>query len=248
MLDNILICNDGIGALKKMTGSQGKTLSEVELNLLVQRISTALKLLFIDDPYTKRKLLTSIKQIVLFENDVKNGFANSAMPGTIFINVKWGSSVPFFIEEIAHQGGHVLVSAMTIDPSAYFSEKGSLYMIDERTAYTVLHGTITEMFMLDCLHQCLIEFKGANHDIELELNGRITYTLVRFIYDLNALLEKDVLSTSSKAISVFLENALIDMLILYRNHIDQYSLQNQRYNFSFDKFKEANHKTMSLAN
>ncbi|HET6356862.1 M20 family metallopeptidase [Streptomyces sp.] len=114
------------------------------------RIKRALDLIAEVSPAYHQALSESIRAIFLYEHPTAESFAALGMHGMIFLNVPEDASTDYFVEELVHQGGHVLFSEATlsrgdffrVDPEAPLSEL--IGQEDPRNVYDAFHGLFTE--------------------------------------------------------------------------------------------------------
>jgi len=167
---------------------------------LMANLSRALILVEKHLPRIAELLRRSVQAILLFEHPTLNSFAALQMHGMIFLNVRRGATVLFFVDGLVHQGGHVVFSEATLERQMYFkvSPDESLQTItgrrDGRTAYEALHGLYTECALLEA-------FSGLGRaDLDVserqELAARTGFVLRRFRTDMRLMQEhaKAVLS------------------------------------------------------
>ncbi len=152
-------------------------------------------------PRLSKALQSVVRVVVTYSGTSPNSFAALQAHGAIFLNWQPGDDLAFSIEELAHQGGHVLLTAMLFGAEhEYFVVAPDSALVsgdaperDSRSALVVLHAVFTEALMTASLW-------GALHSPELtslerhELRGRLEYVLIRFRYDLVDLLSAEVLS------------------------------------------------------
>jgi len=155
------------------------------------RLLRALALVEKHLPAIAKLLHRSIRAILLFDHPTLNSFAALQMHGMIFLNIRRGTSVLFFVDGFVHQGGHVIFSEATLERQAFFkvSPDESLGSIsgrrDARTAYEALHGLYTECALLEAfraLAQADLEVAERN-----ELAARTGFVLRRFRTDVRSM-------------------------------------------------------------
>lgn len=113
-------------------------------------ISRALDLIASVNPAYHAALTESLRGIFLFRHPTAESFAALGMHGLIFLNVPETAGAEYFVEELVHQGGHVLFSEATlhrgdflcVDPETSLSEL--LGQDDPRDVYGAFHGLFTE--------------------------------------------------------------------------------------------------------
>jgi acetylornithine deacetylase/succinyl-diaminopimelate desuccinylase-like protein len=121
-----------------------------ESHAQLPRIARALDLIAAVSPGYHAALVESLRAVVLYQHPDAESFAALGMHGMVFLNVPDGAGVDYFVEELVHQGGHVVFSEATlhrdeffrVDPDAELS--GLIGQDDPRTVYDAFHGLFTE--------------------------------------------------------------------------------------------------------
>ncbi|MGC4949507.1 M20 family metallopeptidase [Streptomyces sp. DT224] len=114
------------------------------------QIGRALEVIAAVSPVYHQALIESLRAILLFQHPTAESFAALGMHGMIFLNVPDGAGAGYFVEELVHQGGHVLFSEATlnrgdffrVDPESPLSE--IIGQEDPRNVYDAFHGLFTE--------------------------------------------------------------------------------------------------------
>lgn len=141
-------------------------------------LETACDLIALVDPEYYRELVACVRQICLFHHPSANSYADMAGHGCIFINVRWPPSVPFFVDELCHQGGHVVLRAAClerhrwlVDPSLPLSALGAAAH-DDRSLYSLFHGVYTEHMIARVLERIDVQSEVCGEARE-EVFGRL---------------------------------------------------------------------------
>lgn len=191
-------------------------------------------------------LSSVLRRVVLFQCQHFNSFATPAAHGTAFINLNLGNTEAFFLEDLAHQGGHVLLAAATVDQSAFFNgpsdqELSSLTgnSDDDRTIYIALHGLVTEAFMTVLLTRCLQQ-KSLPPTQTFELLGRCAFIFRRFTSDLSLIGELPIFNNFGGQLIHSIKESWNQADKLHGTVFRQLDFSNQEYNFSYSLFLEAN--------
>lgn len=115
----------------------------------------AMQLLCRYAPTWHAQLCGAIDSVLLFHHPRAASFAALGLHGMIGLNLSCSASVGFFIDGLAHQGGHVAFTEATLDRQAWFNcapddplrawigEQGRA-----RTVYEALHGLFTTSAVL----------------------------------------------------------------------------------------------------
>ncbi|MER6673373.1 M20/M25/M40 family metallo-hydrolase [Streptomyces sp. NPDC000983] len=110
----------------------------------------ALEVIATVSPSYHRVLTESLRAILLYRHPTAESFAALGMHGMVFLNVPDSAGTDYFVEELVHQGGHVLFSEATlsrgdflrVDPEVGLSE--IVGQDDPRNVYDAFHGLFTE--------------------------------------------------------------------------------------------------------
>ena len=196
------------------------------------------------------------KKIVLFKTDPKNtnSFATINAHGIAFFNVyQEDYDEVFFVDDIAHQTGHIIMTAILFERKKYF-------LIDEnqnigtftknkseyRSFYILFHALYTYYTTFLCLDACL-ENNCFNIKQIHEAKGRIGFYLLKCKTDLinfektinyhNGL--HNVLSSEGIEIFQNIENKYFEVLKKHEE-VTLFKYKNQPYNFTYSEFLKLN--------
>lgn len=217
-------------------------------------LSNALRILKSSWPDLHDALSSVLRRVVLFRCPNFNSFATPAAHGTAFINLDLGQTEAFFLEDLAHQGGHVLLAAATVDQSAFFcvppdQELSSLTHNpdDARTIYIALHGLVTEAFMTVLLTRCLQQNSLPSAQM-VELQARCAFIFRRFTKDLSLLAELPIFNSLGEQLIYSIRDAWGRADKEYGSDFQRLDFSNQEYNFSYRLFAEANPTGLNVRN
>jgi hypothetical protein len=187
-----------------------------------------------------------VRLVVIFRSETLNSFAAPAAHGAIFLNAALGDNAVFFLEDLAHQGGHALFSAASGDGGAYFTVPPTTPMralggaaTDTRSIYVVLHGVFTEALMSSCLDRCLtgaICADARSHEVQ----GRLAFIMQRFAADLRNITQTDGLSAEGAEFVARLSDVWRDIFARHAGIVAHADFSNQRYNFDYRAYRAAN--------
>ena len=121
--------------------------------------------------------------VLLSRADIPS-FTAEQLPGVNFLSVPTANSLPYFLEDIAHQCGHTVLSAASFGRQLFFvgDEGASIGTLtgnvrDTRSVYVVLHGLFTEVMITCVLYGALVkrmlkgeaQFEGCGpHSVRIE--------------------------------------------------------------------------------
>lgn len=196
------------------------------------------------------------KKIILFKTNPKNtnSFATINSHGIAFFNVYQDDyDEVFFIDDIAHQTGHIIMTTILFERKKYF-------LIDEnknigkftnneseyRSFYVLFHALYTYYTTFLCLDACLNSNcfdKRKTH----EAKGRLGFYLQKCKSDLinfqkvinyhNGL--QNVLSSEGIEIFQNIENKYFEILKKHEE-VTFFKFKNQPYNFTYSEFIKLN--------
>ena len=196
------------------------------------------------------------KKILLFKTDPKNtnSFATINAHGIAFFNVyQKDYDEVFFVDDIAHQTGHIIMTTILFERKKYF-------LIDEnqnigsftknkseyRNFYILFHALYTYYTTLLCLDACLENNCFDKKQLH-EAFGRIGFYLLKYKSDLlnfekvinyhNGL--QNVLTEEGIGLFKKIEKMYFEMLIKYKKD-NSFNYKNQPYNFTYSEFIKLN--------
>lgn len=196
------------------------------------------------------------KKIVLFKTDPKNtnSFATINAQGIAFFNVyQEDYDEVFFVDDIAHQTGHIIMTTILFDRKEYF-------LIDEnqnigtftknkseyRSFYILFHALYTYYTTFLCLDACLENNCFDNRQVH-EAKGRIGFYLQKCKTDIINFEKvinyytglQNVLSSEGIEIFQNIENKYFEVLKKHEE-VTLFKYKNQPYNFTYSEFIKLN--------
>ena len=184
---------------------------------------------------------------MLFQAEEPNSFAALSAHGLVFLNVPASADEVFFLEDMAHQGAHVLFNAMTLDKHRYLSIAPDTPVDEQpsaaegsarppRSVYTVFHALATYMVICPVLSRVLEQAGGLDARQRHELNGRLVYTLYKFRWDLSLLKGWPCLTARGRLIYRRMQACFDHTWQTQNALIQRLDLSNQPYNFCYERF------------
>ncbi len=199
------------------------------------------------------------RKCVIFNIDtyLRNSFATLSAQGIAFFNAyQEDYNEVFFVDDIAHQTGHVIFNAMICEIRKFLRidrdetlqniHEGN-DIIEKRTIYVVFHALYTYYTTFICLDACLSAnaFRGFKRH---EALGRIAFYINKCGQDLKLI--DDPILTNDNSVKIFtidgltiyneIKNTFYLMLKKWKEEIKDFDLSNQTYNFSNSIFFETN--------
>ena len=197
---------------------------------------------------------TTTRVVVSFAGEGPNSFAARSAHGAVFLNWRPGDGLPYAIEELAHQGGHVLLTTILfgVEEARFVVPPDSPMPRDlpnatsnltpdpeDRTVLVMLHAVVTEALMVMALEASLTAPELTPIERH-EVRGRLAYILHRFRDDLIDLLSAAVLSELGRELvdncRAAFEGAVEHWLVSDR----PLDLSGQPYAFCRQRFLSAN--------
>jgi hypothetical protein len=196
------------------------------------------------------------KKILLFKTnpEITNSFATINAHGTAFLNVYQDNyKVVFFIDDIAHQTGHIILTTL-------FYNRKNIFKIDEnlnigeilnkndyRNFYTLFHALYTYYTTFICLDDCL-KNNVLDEEEKAEAIGRIGFYINKCSIDLENFDKfvlyyrgiENVLNESAIKIYNMINTKYFEISNKWNHITSKSNYINQTYNFRFDIFVQNN--------
>lgn len=185
-------------------------------------------------------------QIVTFTADEGDSFATLAAHGSVFLRTPPDCDEVFFLEDLAHQGGHLLFNAITLDRSELIKIDPNTPLAsltgepeEKRSLYVTLHGVFTECLMSLVLAGAL-EADFIDGKQRHELRGRLSLILKRLQLDLGQIRELDAFTPAGRDLIGSFEEVFNGVYAMVATDITGFDLRNQPYSFCYERFSELN--------
>jgi hypothetical protein len=212
-----------------------------------QALIHALNTLQIVLPEYWAALTACTKEIVIFSDPAKNSFAALSSYGTAFINVLGDkNATPFFLEDIIHQCGHIMFSAIDFKRKKFLSENPDTPLrektdvkLEHRTLHTALHGLFTEALIVSLLDRYLSE--SFDDPLEaFESMGRLAFIMNKFGHDLQYMSNREFYTPRGVRLIECFHSIYHSILSSRASEFRAISLGRQQYTFDATAFFEAN--------
>lgn len=200
------------------------------------------------------------KKVVLFKSDPKNtnSFATINAHGIAFFNVYQDDyDEVFFVDDIAHQTGHIILTSLLFVRKNYFinDENSGIAAItnnrsEYRSFYILFHALYTYYTTVLCLNSCLMS-KHFNKIQVHEANARIGFYLLKYKSDLLNFEKvinhfenlENVLTIKGIEVYKSIEDKYFEINKKYSEIVETFDYRNQPYNFTFKEFLKQNPMT-----
>jgi len=195
-----------------------------------------------------QEILRVTRRLVCFRHDNVNSFATINAHGTAFFNARDDHDEIFFVDELAHQCGHIVFNAMTVARRDFFDTNpdGPLNAIaprevDGRTIYDAFHGLYTEHSMTGVLRE--VDERGLYGGRQAhELFGRLSFIARKHRVDLRNLSGDGIFTPLGRQMYDYFERAFREVFDA-RRELFETDMTGQPYNFDFPRFARLNPMT-----
>lgn len=196
------------------------------------------------------------KKCIMFNTDPinTNSFATINAHGIAFFNVYQEEyDEVFFIDDIAHQTGHIILTTLFYDKEAIFKIDETLEIElvikkkDHRTINVLFHALYTYYTSFMCLDNCL-ENNFFDEKQKKETIGRIGFYLEKCAIDIKNFEDvikyfnclEDTLTVDGISIYLTIKSKYQEILTKWNNIITSFNYSNQTYNFNCKNFFKLN--------
>ena len=194
-----------------------------------------------------RLLKTTCRELVVFNSETQYSMAALSYYGVGFINVANETRKKlFFVDDIAHQCGHVIYHALTLKVENFLKVhkesplKEFTYIDGEsRTVYGAFHGLFTYTTILHSLDKCLdnsIFHENEKH----EAIGRLGFYMDKFQKDLEHMNDKRILTNQGFEFYEMFLSGYKKIKKKYRSLLFSLDYKNQPYLFNYKLFQAIN--------
>lgn len=203
----------------------------------------------LQDFYCILKLVT--KEIYIFNSRNINSFAGITYHGAAFLNTEGKiQDHIFFIEDIAHQCGHIIFNTLTLDYDDYINIPKDTQLkeidsssTDKRKVYGAYHGMFTYSCIMYSLTKRLETLENCSK--KFSLMGRIGFFLTKFSSDVQFFARNTQIFRSKGLVLLQQFREYYDYLyIRFFDEMKNFDYSNQPYTFDEHSFL-VNNKTLS---
>jgi len=186
------------------------------------------------------------KEVLVFNSLTQYSRASFSYYGTAFINVgNKKRNELFFIDDIAHQCGHVLFYALSFPPQTFLKppQRTPLKQFTQvdwetRDIYGCFHGLFTYSTIIFCLDQC-IEALISEHE-KHEAIGRLAFYMDKFRKDIANMNDSAILTTKGFDYFDMFKAGYDRMYQKYKGILRYSDFSNQSYLFDYARFETLN--------
>jgi hypothetical protein len=188
------------------------------------------------------------REFVVFSSPDHNSFAGIMHHGTAYFNTENKLKTPvFFIDDIAHQCGHIIFNVLTLDTPKYLKvpkdhplKNYSTNPGEMRGAYGAFHGLFTYTCILHALDHVLQHQYFTDENLRFEALGRIGFYLSKFYSDLKLMNNPEILTEEGLDFHRQFQEGFELIAKQYGNEVRKFDYSNQPYTFQYDLFQKIN--------
>ena len=217
-----------------------------EVAELQNTFNSALTLMRQIRPDIYKLLCIANKRAHIYQAEAPNSFATLSMHGAAFLNRVERPSAIFFLDDFAHQGGHVVFNAATLNHDHYLTIDSSIKLCDivqnssdQRTLYSAFHGLFTLTLIVTVLLGGLRQ-NAFTHPQAEEARARLGFYLLKFQHDLNNLAQSRLYTADGTALYRGFHACYESAIDTYATELHGLDYSNQSYVFHYSRFNELN--------
>ena len=212
----------------------------------VAALGRALSIMRREAPALFAAVRTVTRRIQLYDADRPYSFASLSAHGVAFLNVADDSSEVFFLDDLAHQCGHVMFNALTQEKERFLARPAQTPLRevcrdepDPRTFYSAFHGLFTYTAILRVLQACEASAKASARQRHESL-GRIAFNLRKFGLDLESLAGPGLFTADGRALYELFAGVHDTVSSAYGGAARDLDLSDQPYVFDYARFAARN--------
>lgn len=187
------------------------------------------------------------REFVVFSSPNHNSFAGVMQQGTAYFNIEnRQKSAVFFIDDIAHQCGHIIFNVLTLETNKFLKVAKdhplngfSLNPQESRGVYSAFHGLFTYTTILHSLDNAL----KSNTLDEIQCHetlGRMGFYMNKFYADLKLMNNTDILTEEGLGYHRQFAECFNTIFQEYGKKLTLFDYSNQPYIFQYDLFQILN--------
>lgn len=191
------------------------------------------------------------REVMVFNSITQFSRASFSYYGTAFINVfKQRQTEVFFIDDLAHQCGHVLFYALSLPAQVFLKPPKRTPMKqftqvdwETRDVYGCFHGLFTYTTIIFCLDR-YIDYARVSDRNKHEAVGRLAFYMDKFRKDIASMNDSQILTVKGFEYFDMFKSGYDRMYQKYKNILRSADFSNQSYLFDYVKFEMLNPVTI----
>ncbi len=188
------------------------------------------------------------REFVVFSSPNHNSFAGIMQQGTAYFNIEnTQKSAVFFIDDIAHQCGHIIFNVLTLETNKFLKVSKdhplngfSPNPQESRGVYGAFHGLFTYTTILHSLNKVI---KSGNLFDEIQCHealGRMGFYMNKFYSDLKLMNNSEILTDEGLAYHKQFLEGFNTIFQEYGKELTSFDYSNQPYTFQYNLFQILN--------
>jgi hypothetical protein len=186
------------------------------------------------------------REFVVFSSPNHNSFAGISHHGTAYFNTENKiQTTVFFVDDIAHQCGHIIFNALTLDSDRYLRVPKNYPLSqfienqhEKRGVYSAFHGLFTYTCILYSLDKLLES--DLNESFKYEAIGRLGFYMDKFKRDLKNMNNTKILKEEGMFFYYQFKRSYEFIFYKHGGKISTLDYSNQPYIFQYKSFEIAN--------
>lgn len=190
---------------------------------------------------------STVRELVVMNSPNIYSMAAISYHGTAFVNTdNLQHDEVFFVDDIAHQCGHVIYNALTLQTTEYLKVHKERFLRDfisekreGRTVYSAFHGLFTYSTILYFLDKCFSDFPFDEKQ-KHEILGRIAFYTKKFGSDLVSLTNEEIFTPTGMHFIDSFRMGHEFILEKYRTPIKDMDFEGSPYVFGYEFYSFKN--------
>ncbi|GAB2969662.1 hypothetical protein GCM10027048_45690 [Hymenobacter coalescens] len=192
-------------------------------------------------------LAQATREVVLFNSTQRLSMATMTYHGGALLNVGTHPNSPvFFLDDLAHQSGHVVFNALTLQTDDFLRvhkltplNQFTGEMHDQRPIYGAFHGLFTYTSILHCLDYCL-QHQLLSEEHRAEALARLGFYTRKFSGDMAIFPTTEALTPAGLHYHAMFASGLAGIEQRYQDYLQAVSYAHQPYLFDYARFQAQN--------
>ncbi len=217
-----------------------------EITEIQTQFNSALTLMRQARPDIYRLLCMANRRVHVYRAEAPNSFASLSMHGAAFLNRVERPGTVFFLDDFAHQGGHVAFNAATLNHGRFLKADPQRPLRDvvadsddRRSLYSAFHGLFTYSLIVSVLlasvRRGLLNSAQAH-----EARARLGFYLLKFQRDLRSLAQPKFYTAEGTLLYRGFHECYEAAIAACAAELRGFDYSNQPYVFHYGRFNQLN--------
>ncbi|MGA0558253.1 hypothetical protein ACO2Q8_16455 [Larkinella sp. VNQ87] len=218
--------------------------TKVSQRLSLERAATLLQN---HAPFFWHLVEQSTRELAVFNSPMLRSMGAVSYLGTAFINTEGQPhDEVFFIDDLAHQIGHILFYSLTLKVDDYLTVPKTILLAeltgvsyDKREVYSAFHGLFTYTTILHCLQACLAAQVWSERH-QLEAVARMGFYMAKFALDLSYMDDPRIFTPVGRRWYEAFREGFNHIDRFWKSAYQSFDYSSQPYIFNFQAFLKTN--------